>query len=167
MDLVLEDLFLTGSFLLSAHGITSLFYLKYAENREQENMLRGIAITFLPLLPFFTLDMLFFKGMAFKLTYLSYATFCVNIYLFISRHYIRKYEPEPGNLEPQSDRLIQAGFSKREIEIISLVIKGQTNKEIGEELFISINTVKTHIKNIYAKLKVTNRIQLINKTRTI
>ena len=164
LDLVLNELFLTGSLLLAAHGIAALFYIKNAENREQENLIRGISVTFLPLIPFYLLDMLFLKEMAFKLTYISFAIFCVNIYLFISRHYIRKYEPEPGHFPERSlPGLQNGGFSKREEEIIRLVIQGKTNKEIGEELFISVNTVKTHIKNIYTKLKVTNRIQLIHK----
>ncbi len=165
MNLALEDLFLSASLILSSHGIAALFYIKNAENREHENLLRGIAFTFLPLIPFYTLDMLFLKDMAFKLTYLSYSFFCVNVYLFISRHYIRNYEPAPGTLSPKPSKLSRMGFSARETEIIQLLVKGRTNKEIGEELFISVNTVKTHIKNIYSKLKISNRIQLIQKIR--
>ena len=44
-------------------------------------------------------------------------------------------------------------ISDREVEIIEALVVGKTNKEIAAELFISINTVKTHIKNIYGNLK--------------
>ncbi|MCD6397724.1 MAG: response regulator transcription factor [Spirochaetaceae bacterium] len=53
-------------------------------------------------------------------------------------------------------------LSEREEEVSRLLIKGETNSDIGEKLFISVNTVKSHIKNIYKKLEVSNRIQLIH-----
>ena len=55
------------------------------------------------------------------------------------------------------------GLSPREMEIVALLLEGKTNKEIGEQLFISSNTVKTHVKNIYGKLNISNRIQLYAK----
>lgn len=56
-------------------------------------------------------------------------------------------------------------FTKREEEIIPFIISKKTNKEISECLFISLNTVKYHVKNIYDKLEVTNREQAIYKFR--
>lgn len=50
-------------------------------------------------------------------------------------------------------------LTNREAEILTLVGKGLTNKEIGALLFISIETVKKHLKNTYAKLDVKNRAQ--------
>lgn len=52
-------------------------------------------------------------------------------------------------------------LTQRELEICDLIVKGYTNKEIAKRLFISINTVKIHIKNIYKKINVTNRATLI------
>lgn len=54
-------------------------------------------------------------------------------------------------------------LTSRENEIIELVKKGYTNSHIGEELYISINTVKKHLNNIFQKLGVTNRVELLNK----
>ncbi|MCM1475767.1 MAG: response regulator transcription factor [Muribaculaceae bacterium] len=45
-------------------------------------------------------------------------------------------------------------LSKREKEIVALVVKGMTNKEISEKLFISIHTVTTHRRNIARKLQI-------------
>lgn len=58
---------------------------------------------------------------------------------------------------------IKHPLTSREIEIISLVRKGYTNSHIGEELYISINTVKKHLNNIFQKLGVFNRVELLNK----
>jgi len=52
-------------------------------------------------------------------------------------------------------------LSKRETEILGLIMEGKKRNEIGEELFIERDTVKTHIKNIYAKLKVNSRSDAI------
>jgi len=52
-------------------------------------------------------------------------------------------------------------LTKQEIAIKELIIHGKTNKEIANELHISLNTVKTHISNIYQKLNISNRRDLI------
>ncbi len=52
-------------------------------------------------------------------------------------------------------------LTKREIEVLLLILKGLTNHDAADHLFISENTVKKHLKNIYKKLNVKNRIQLL------
>lgn len=54
-------------------------------------------------------------------------------------------------------------LSKQETTIKTMIIEGKSNKEIAEELFISLSTVKTHITNIYKKLNISNRVDLISK----
>ena len=54
-------------------------------------------------------------------------------------------------------------LSKREKEILSLLAKGYRYKEIADQLSISIETVRTHIRNIYEKLHVQSRTEAINK----
>jgi DNA-binding NarL/FixJ family response regulator len=51
-------------------------------------------------------------------------------------------------------------LSQREMEILKLVAKGYTNKEISNMVFISEYTVKNHLKNITKKLEIKNRVQL-------
>jgi DNA-binding NarL/FixJ family response regulator len=48
-------------------------------------------------------------------------------------------------------------LSDRELAVAILIQSGKQNKEIAEELYISISTVKTHVNNIYKKLGVQNR----------
>ncbi|HBX75514.1 MAG TPA: hypothetical protein DEG55_05180, partial [Acidaminococcaceae bacterium] len=59
-------------------------------------------------------------------------------------------------------------ISRREQEIVQLLCKGYTNKQIAQQLFISETTVKTHISNILAKLNLHDRMQIVvyyyNKT---
>ena len=52
-------------------------------------------------------------------------------------------------------------LSDREMEIVQLVAQGFQNKEIGKKLFISENTVKNHLHNIYDKLGVSDRLELV------
>jgi len=58
-------------------------------------------------------------------------------------------------------------LSDREKEVLFLISQGYKNAEIGEKLFISLNTVKTHTKNIFSKLDVRNRIEAVKKTQII
>jgi DNA-binding CsgD family transcriptional regulator len=52
------------------------------------------------------------------------------------------------------------GLSPREAEVIGLVLRGFSNREIEKRLFISLETVKKHLSNVYRKLGVKNRLQL-------
>jgi NarL family two-component system response regulator LiaR len=52
------------------------------------------------------------------------------------------------------------GLTVREKEVLALIADGKTNKEISEELFISIKTVKTHVSNLLMKCELEDRTQL-------
>lgn len=54
-------------------------------------------------------------------------------------------------------------LTKRELELLELLSKGYRYKEIADKLFISQDTVRTHIRNIYIKLQVNSKIEAINK----
>jgi DNA-binding CsgD family transcriptional regulator len=162
LDITLDYHFSSGSFIYFIHGLVTLFYIKKAKGREEEGLLKGIAMTFIPMLILFPLDMLFFKHSSFKLSYICFSIFTVNTYYFISRYYFRHYETIPENLHIKSNFFLENNLSEREEEVSRLLIKGETNSDIGEKLYISVNTVKSHIKNIYRKLEVSNRIQLIH-----
>ena len=59
------------------------------------------------------------------------------------------------------DVLIQKGLSNREAEVAELVSKGLSNKEVANRLFVTEKTVKFHLTNIYKKMNVKSRAQLI------
>jgi two-component system, NarL family, nitrate/nitrite response regulator NarL len=54
-------------------------------------------------------------------------------------------------------------LSSREVEVLGLMAKGQTTRQIAEALVISENTVKTHIRHILEKLEVNNRAKAVSK----
>jgi DNA-binding CsgD family transcriptional regulator len=54
-------------------------------------------------------------------------------------------------------------LSKREKEVLQLVLQGKSNKQIALSLDISVSTVEFHLKNVYAKFQVSSRIELILK----
>ncbi len=58
-------------------------------------------------------------------------------------------------------------LSIREIEIVRYVANHLSNQEIADKLFISLNTVKTHLKNIFLKLEVDNRSDVVSKVKEI
>ncbi len=59
------------------------------------------------------------------------------------------------------DVLTQKGLSNREAEVAELVTKGLSNKEVASQLFETEKTVKFHLTNIYKKMNVKSRAQLI------
>jgi len=58
-------------------------------------------------------------------------------------------------------------LSQREKEVLLLIAKGCSNREIAGQLFVSVNTVKTHINKIYQKLEVKRRTQAVAKARAL
>jgi len=57
------------------------------------------------------------------------------------------------------------GLSEREMEVLVLLSQGLSNREVADKLFVSTNTIKTHISNIYSKLSAQRRTQAIQKAR--
>lgn len=57
----------------------------------------------------------------------------------------------------------KAGLTERESELLSLLSTGMTNRELGEQLYISENTVKTQLRHAYRKLGVRNRAQAVTR----
>jgi DNA-binding NarL/FixJ family response regulator len=58
-------------------------------------------------------------------------------------------------------------LTSREKEVLGLLGQGISNKEISKNLFVSVETVKSHIKNIYKKLDVKNRVEAVKKISEI
>ncbi|MDX1358557.1 MAG: helix-turn-helix transcriptional regulator, partial [Clostridia bacterium] len=162
----LNALFSFGSLLMIAPAILALVYHRKTEVKGNRQLLKGVFFSFLPVVLYFPLDMLFLRGSVFKATHIAYAVFAVSVYMYLTKHYTVNYEPETTDVMSHTEKFYKKyNISEREVEIIEALVVGKTNKEIAAELFISINTVKTHIKNIYRKLEVKNRVQLLHKIK--
>jgi len=58
-------------------------------------------------------------------------------------------------------------LSERELEVLQLLAEGLTNQEIAARLFLTLNTVKVHTRNIYSKLNVHSRTQAIARSQEL
>ncbi|MES2513187.1 MAG: LuxR C-terminal-related transcriptional regulator [Bacteroidota bacterium] len=58
-------------------------------------------------------------------------------------------------------------ISKRELEVLQLMSKGLSNQEIADQLFVSLNTIKTHSSNLFVKLDVKRRTQAVEKAKRL
>jgi LuxR family maltose regulon positive regulatory protein len=70
----------------------------------------------------------------------------------------------PSSFSPQP--LVEP-LTERELELLRLVAAGRSNKEIAQELFLAIGTVKKHLNNIFGKLIVSSRTQAVARAREL
>lgn len=70
------------------------------------------------------------------------------------------FRVDPAPLQPFN-------ISSREYEVLLLMAAGHSNQEIADQLFISLNTVKTHSSNLFAKLDVRRRTQAVQKAKVL
>ena len=65
------------------------------------------------------------------------------------------------------DKLRELGITPRELEILHLIARGMSTREIAAALFVSENTVKTHASRLFSKLGVNRRIQAVETARAL
>lgn len=139
-------------------------------NKSQKNLKIGCLL--LPLSAFILLEItdyyFFYKLDLSKQTikYLSVSVFivtCLILYAMI-QFYINIFQHIRNSL---NQMVALYPLTEREIDIISIVVKGKSNKDIGRILFIEENTVKNHLKNIFVKLSVKTRSELMAKCMSI
>ena len=70
-----------------------------------------------------------------------------------------------NDLDPAAFDAELGSLTDKEFEVLRLIARGNTYKEVGEELFISVKTVETHMRNILRKLQLANRHQLADWAR--
>lgn len=63
--------------------------------------------------------------------------------------------------------LTRIGLSKRELEVLQLMAQGLSNHQIAEQLFVSLNTIKTHSSKVFEKLEVQRRTQAVDKAKKL
>ncbi len=61
------------------------------------------------------------------------------------------------------DDLCDTPLTDREYELLTGLFEGKSNQELAKDYFISVNTIKTHLKNIYSKMEVSNRHKALSK----
>lgn len=64
-------------------------------------------------------------------------------------------------------KLREVGLTQREHQILGLIAEGLSNREIGERLFVSENTVKTHSSRLFEKMQVSRRVQAVQRGKDL
>ena len=65
------------------------------------------------------------------------------------------------------EELDRLALTPREYEVLQLLVRGHSNAEIAQQLFLSLSTVKTHVSNLFFKMEVKSRTQTIEKARRL
>jgi DNA-binding CsgD family transcriptional regulator len=86
--------------------------------------------------------------------------------VYVGLKWTRSKEP-PQPFVASGDALKDLKITPREHEILQLIAEGLTSKEIGERLFVSENTVKTHSYRLFEKMDVKRRVQAVQKARQL
>jgi len=73
----------------------------------------------------------------------------------------------PARFVLDAQKLKEVGLTAREHEILGLIAEGLSNREIGERLFVSENTVKTHSSRLFEKMQVNRRVQAVQKGKDL
>jgi ATP/maltotriose-dependent transcriptional regulator MalT len=68
---------------------------------------------------------------------------------------------------PYADEILIEPLSERELEVLALIVDGRSNREIADQLFLSVATVKWYLTHIYSKLGVQTRTQAIQRARQL
>lgn len=71
----------------------------------------------------------------------------------------RIHDGETLGVDPVDPSDVGATLTEREREVLALLAQGATNRQIADELYLSFDTIKTHVRKVFAKLGVTNRTQ--------
>ena len=140
--------------------VTLWVNLKHIDDRSSRGVALAINIVSLSLIPLSVFS-IFFKSVA-DFSYPVYVlAFSVIIVVY---NYIRfgldrqKQENKP---ELSFESLSRYKISEREFTVVQLICEGLTNKEIASQLNISVNTVNNHVANIFSKMEVRSRIDLL------
>ena len=77
------------------------------------------------------------------------------------------YLEKPENFTVNQHELAKLNLSKREMEVLNLMATGLSNQEIAAQLFVSVNTVKTHSSKLFEKMEVKRRTQAVEMAKRL
>jgi DNA-binding CsgD family transcriptional regulator len=155
----------------------SIFYIFYSakdiKNKGRKDALRLFAVMLFAInisLISITLSAVFdWISVNAQMIILSIVVFIFNLFIviFIKQFFYKYHTEYMISSTTKFEELVERySITKREREIIEFICRGKTNKEIGEELFITPLTVRDHISKIFTKTKVKSRLQLANMFRS-
>jgi DNA-binding NarL/FixJ family response regulator len=78
-----------------------------------------------------------------------------------------KFAQQPTLSMHSINKHLPNALSEREFDVLMSIYEGKTNQQMADALFVSVNTIKTHIGNIYSKLEVQSRTAAVAKVRNM
>lgn len=140
--------------------VTLWVNLKNIEDRSSRGVALAINIVSLSLIPLSILSVFFRSVSDFSYpVYVLAFSIIILVYNYIRFGLDRQKEQNKPELSFES--LSRYRISEREFTVVQLICEGLTNKEIAQELSISVNTVNNHVANIFSKMEVRSRIDLL------
>lgn len=184
-DIVVDTIFMAAMLYTLIIGVWTLGKLR---EPVRERLLRKFLIVFGCFLPGLLLDTLLSEFFSVPVQIFPFL-YC-GLSLVLTHHFLTSYSAHPaarsrvphfepthtpahsnssdtvgqegdGDHSPEETLFAQYDLSPREQEVFRLLVQGNSNQQIGETLFISINTVKAHVKKIYTKCGVKSRYELM------
>jgi DNA-binding CsgD family transcriptional regulator len=146
-----------GTLFVSIFAV--IINLETIENSDVRTVSKAIIILSFIMIPLLVVSVVYPS-----VSYISYPIYfmafsiIILVYLFI--YFKRMPQESRGSLDYQNTK--EYNISEREFSVIELIREGLTNKEIAENLKISVNTVNNHVANIFSKVGVRSRIDLLN-----
>ena len=77
------------------------------------------------------------------------------------------HRPSGQPFSPDAEMIGRLGISQREMEVLALMAEGASNQETANNLFVSLNTIKTHTSRLFEKLDVKRRTQAVEKAKRL
>ncbi|MEO9964592.1 MAG: response regulator transcription factor [Reichenbachiella sp.] len=123
----------------------------------------GLLMTFLNLLDYFHLVRMF----SFELYGAAIGLVFMILGIWAGIKLTNKTDVNLSDMAVSIENGKRYNLSDRELDVLLEMHHGLSNQEIADKLFVSLNTVKTHISNLYIKLNVKRRTQAIAKAKTL
>ncbi len=130
-------------------------------------LIYGLALALLVFLLEYFEYRFFIREISTELFVLAIALFFTGLGLWAGKKLTSKNPVTNPDFEQNEKAIRYLKISERELEVLELVAKGLSNKQISEKLFVSVNTTKTHLSHLYEKLDVKRRTQAVEKAKSL
>ncbi|MGI6349783.1 MAG: response regulator transcription factor [Eubacteriales bacterium] len=152
-------------FLVVVCGIVGFSLAHKVSDLNKRHHLRQFSTICIVFLPFIILDITVARTSIVVFTFAGFLGGSVLSFMYFSNYFYVNYNSDVEYSAAEAF-YAQHNISQRERDVVELLLQGLSNPEIAKALFLSENTIKTHVRNIYKKLKINNRYQLINSMKT-
>ena len=95
------------------------------------------------------------------------AVILIGLGVYLGLNFKKQQKTTEPAKEVDREKVAALGLSSRELEVLELVARGLSNREVADQLFVSESTVKTHVSNLFIKLDVKRRTQAVTRAKEL